>query len=108
MSLTQKDLQAIKEVVDDAVPAAVHEAMRPIKAEIKETVEEVIRPIQAELKALRNDVNEIYSMITKLEANQLNLSKDDNIETKILKIHSDLVKAAKQAGVKLPAHNEAL
>lgn len=44
-------------------------------------------------------------MITELQKSPKNTSFQKlNLENKILKLHADLVEAAKQAGVNLPSH----
>ncbi len=82
MSLSYDDLQAIRKIV-----------------------EETVGPIKGELEALGNDVKEIYSMIASIQRSPdvTNLQKL-NLEEKILKLHSDLVEAANQAGITLPSH----
>lgn len=82
MSLSYDDLQAIRKIV-----------------------EETVDPIKGELEALGNDVKEIYSMIASIQKSPdaTNLQKL-NLEEKILKLHSDLVEAANQAGITLPSH----
>lgn len=83
MSLTYKDLQ-----------------------EIRKVVEETLDPIQGELKALGNDIKEIYAMINDLQKtpDSGNSFQKLNLEKKILKLHSELVDAAKQAGITLPTN----
>lgn len=82
MSLSYDDLQAIRKIV-----------------------EETVDPIKGELEALGNDVKEIYRMIASIQKSPdaTNLQKL-NLEEKILKLHSDLVEAANQAGITLPSH----
>ena len=82
MSLSYDDLQAIRKIV-----------------------EETLDPIKGELEALGNDVKEIYDMIASIQKSPdtTNLQKL-NIEEKILKLHSELVEAANQAGITLPSH----
>lgn len=82
MSLTYKDLQ-----------------------EIRKIVEETVQPIAGELEALKNDIKEIYGMIAELQTSPENTSFEKlKLENKIIKLHSDLVEAARQAGVNLPSH----
>jgi Skp family chaperone for outer membrane proteins len=91
MSLTTNDLDQIRSVVESALA--------------KQT-EESIKPIQGEMEAIRNDIAEIYDMITDLQKG----SPSDktfqklSIEKKLLRLHAELVEAAKQAGVTLPSH----
>ena len=83
MSLTNKDLQ-----------------------EIRKVVEKTLDPIQGELKALGNDIKKIYEMITDLQKTPDKGSSFQklNLEKKILKLHAELVEAAKQAGITLPTN----
>jgi hypothetical protein len=74
--------------------------------EIRKIVEETVSPIKGDLEALSNDIKEIYGMIADLQKSQ-KPDKDFSklsIENKILKLHSQLIEAAKQAGVTLPSH----
>ncbi|MGF7229032.1 MAG: hypothetical protein ACQR33_03540 [Candidatus Saccharibacteria bacterium] len=83
MSLTYDDLQAIRKVV-----------------------EETVHPIKGELEALGNDIKEIYDMIgdiRKLPSTENSFQKL-SLEKKILKLHSELIEAANQAGIILPGH----
>ena len=80
MSLSYDDLQAIRKIV-----------------------EETVNPLRDDIEALSND---IYRMISELQKNS---GGDEpfqklSIEQKILRLHTELVKAAKQAGVTLPSH----
>lgn len=72
---------------------------------IRKIVEETVNPIKGELEALGNDIKEIYSMIASIQSSPdaTNLQKL-NLEEKILKLHSELVEAANQAGITLPSH----
>jgi septal ring factor EnvC (AmiA/AmiB activator) len=82
MSLSYDDLQAIRKIV-----------------------EETVSPIQGNLEALSNDIKEIYEMISELQKESKNTdSQNSSIEEKLLRLHAELVEAAKQAGVTLPAH----
>lgn len=83
MSLSNEDLQSIRQIV-----------------------EETISPVKGELEALGNDIKEIYTMITYIQKNpssKISLQKL-NLEEMILNLHSDLIEAARQAGVTLPSH----
>lgn len=91
MSLTSEDLDQIRNIVESALTRQTDEA---------------IRPIQGELEALRNDIKDIYDMIAEL---QKTVGSDEpfqklSIEKKILRMHAELVEAARQAGVTLPSH----
>lgn len=73
--------------------------------EIRKIVEETVQPIAGELEALGSDIKEIYSMISELQKTPRNTSMQKlSLENKILKLHADLVEAARQAGVKLPSN----
>lgn len=77
MSLTQDDLQQIRSIVED-----------------------VIKPLEGAIKALRNDIKEIYGMISGT-AQDKDFEKL-TIEQKLLKLNTELLAAAKQAGISLP------
>ena len=73
--------------------------------EIRKIVEETVHPIKGELEALRSDIKEIYGMLADLQKSPNGESFQKlNLEKKILKLHSEIVEAAKQAGVILPSH----
>lgn len=81
MSLTQSDLQQIEAIFDKKLD-----------------------PVFGELQALREDIKEIYIMIAKLESGTI-LNKEFNkksLEEKLLTLNSELLVAAKQAGITLP------
>lgn len=83
MSLSYDDLQAIRTIV-----------------------EETVNPLRGDIEALSNDIKDIYEMIAKL---QKAIGVDESsqklsIEKKILRLHAELVEAARQAGVTLPSH----
>ncbi len=83
MSLSYDDLQAIRTIV-----------------------EETVNPLRGDIEALSNDVKDIYEMISDLQkAIGVNGSFEKlSIEKKILRLHAQLIEAAKQAGVSLPSH----
>ena len=83
MSLSYDDLQAIRTIV-----------------------EETINPLRGDIEALSNDIKDIYEMIGDLQkAIGVNGSFEKlSIEKKILRLHAELVEAARQAGVSLPSH----
>ena len=56
MNLTTDDLQAIREIIKTELTITVREA-----------VKEELMPISGELEALRNDVKDIYEMLSDLE-----------------------------------------
>lgn len=81
MSLTQSDLQEIRSIVQTAV-----------------------EPLTNEIQALRNDVKDIYDMISELQSATITDKefKKRSLEEKLLTLNAELLAAAKQAGVKLP------
>lgn len=89
MSLSTSDLDQIRNIVESALT--------------KQTGE-IIKPIQGELEALRNDIKEIYDMLADIQGALLpdNQFEKLNIEQKLLKLNSELLAAAKQAGISLP------
>ncbi|MCL5113216.1 MAG: hypothetical protein M1554_01905 [Patescibacteria group bacterium] len=91
MSLTTTDLDDIRNIVESAL--------------IKQN-SEIVKPLQGELESLVNDVKEIYEMLARLEKNSMNQKSFQklSLEEKLLNLHSDLIVAAKQAGIKLPSH----
>jgi selenophosphate synthase len=83
MSLSYDDLQAIRTIV-----------------------EETVNPLRGDIEALSNDIKDIYEMIGDLQkAIGVNGSFQKlSIEKKILRLHAELIEAARQAGVSLPSH----
>jgi Zn-dependent M32 family carboxypeptidase len=83
MSLSYEDLQAIRKVV-----------------------EETVHPVRGDIEALSNDIKEIYEMLTELQKKPegSELLEKLSIEKKLLKLHAELIEAARQAGVTLPNH----
>lgn len=71
---------------------------------IRKIVKETVSPIQGSLEALSNDIKEIYGMISELqkESKTADSFQKLGIEKKLLRLHAELVEAAKQAGVVLP------
>ena len=96
MSLTSDDLHAIREILKNELTVTVRAA-----------VKEELRPISGELEALRNDIKDIYEMISGLQNTQTSDGSFQklSIERKLLKLHAELLEAAKQAGVTLPSNN---
>ena len=72
--------------------------------EIRTIINEAMNPLQNELRALRNDIKEIYSMLSSLEAQVIPDKQFQKltIEEKLLKLNTELLSAAKQAGISLP------
>lgn len=89
MSLSTTDLDQIRNIIESALT--------------KQT-SEVIKPIQGELEALRNDIKEIYDMLADIQGSFQpdNQFQKLSIEQKLLKLNSELLAAAKQAGISLP------
>lgn len=81
MSLTQEDLRQIEAIFDRKLD-----------------------PIFGELKALREDIKEIYGMISELQSGVImdNEFSKKSLEEKLLILNAELLAAAKQAGVALP------
>ncbi len=81
MSLSQEDLQHIKSIVENAV-----------------------EPIYGKLEALESDIKEIYFMIADLQHSSITDKdfKKLSLEKKLLTLNSELINAAKQAGITLP------
>lgn len=91
MSLTTNDLDEIRNIIESS---------------LAKQSQEVIKPIQGELEALGNDIKEIYEMIADIQKNSKSRQSFQklSLEEKLLNLHTDLVEAAKQAGVTLPNH----
>jgi hypothetical protein len=89
MSLTTNDLEEIRNIVESALN--------------KQNVE-VIKPLQGELLAIRNDIKDIYFMISALQHSTITDKdfKKLTLEKKLLTLNAELINAAKQAGITLP------
>ncbi len=89
MSLTTDDLNEIRNIIESA---------------LTRQSDEMIKPIQNELQALRSDIKEIYDMISELEDKVVPDEQFGklSLEQKLLKLNSELLAAAKQAGISLP------
>lgn len=81
MSLTHEDLQQIEAIFDKKLD-----------------------PVFGELQALREDIKEIYIMISELQAGTFaeDAFSKKSLEEKLLTLNSKLLAAAKQAGIALP------
>lgn len=81
MSLTQEDLQQIEAIFDRK-----------------------LNPVFGELTALREDIKEIYDILSKLQSGEISdtVFRKKSLEEKLLTINTELLTAAKQAGVILP------
>jgi len=73
-------------------------------ADIRGILKEELIPLQGELEALSNDIKEIYGMISDLQNKTLPEKQFQklSVEKKLLKLNSELLFAAKQAGIRLP------
>ena len=73
-------------------------------ADIRGILKEELKPIRGELEALRNDIKDIYDMISDLQNKGLPEKQFQklSVEQKLLKLNSELLFAAKQAGIQLP------
>lgn len=63
--------------------------------------------LESKLEALENDIKDIYLMLhamTKKERSSKHAFASLGVEEKLVKLHSELLETAKQAGVKLPDH----
>ena len=103
MSLTTDDLRQIRDIFESSL--ARH-------------TDEVVKPIQNELAAIRNDLKEIYDRLISLETRMTNMEgrmtrleskimpdkefEKLTVKQKLLRLNSELLIAAKQAGVSLP------
>ncbi|MDB5182436.1 MAG: hypothetical protein JWO47_220 [Candidatus Saccharibacteria bacterium] len=88
MSLTTSDLQEIRSIFESA---------------FTRQNDENIKSILSEIQALRNDIKDIYEMISELEKNTTDSKFSKlSLENKILTLNSKLIIAAKQAGITLP------
>ncbi len=89
MTLTATDLDDIRNIVESA---------------LSKQNTEVIKPLQGELEAIRNDIRDIYFMISDLQHTTINDKefKKLSLEKKLLALNAELISAAKQAGITLP------
>lgn len=73
---------------------------------IRKILEETVNPIRGVIDALSNDIKEIYEMIANLQktVGGIDSFQKLNIEKKLLRLHAELLEAAKQAGVTLPSN----
>ena len=81
-----------------------HEDLQQIGVLLEDKLDRKLEPIINELKALREDIKEIYNMIAELERGVIT-DKNFNrksLEEKLLILNSELLAAAKQAGITLP------
>lgn len=72
--------------------------------EIRTILREVLKPLEGKLEALENDVKEIYSILKRMEHGVITDKKfaELSLESRLLKLNTELLTAAKQAGIKLP------
>lgn len=89
MTLTATDLDDIRNIVESA---------------LSKQNTEVIKPLQGELEAIRNDIRDIYFMISDLQHTTITDKefKKLSLEKKLLALNAELISAAKQAGITLP------
>lgn len=89
MSLTSNDLSEIRNIIESALTKQSNDA---------------IKPIQGEIEALRNDIKEIYDMISDLQHTSITDKSFEKLplEKKILTLNAELLIAAKQLGIELP------
>jgi DNA mismatch repair protein MutH len=97
MSLTQSDLQKIRIIIHDEVSIIV-------RNEVGNQLENKFEPLKNEIRALRNDIHEIYDMISDLQTSTITDKKFNKLtlEKKLLTLNAELLATAKQAGVTLP------
>jgi len=93
MSLTQSDLGEIRMIVREEVDSAIETKVKPL-----------IKPLADEIQALRNDVKEIYDMISDLEARIMPDKEFQklSVENQVLTLDKDIHIVAKHIGVALP------
>lgn len=89
MSLTVNDLDEIRNIIEPA---------------LTRQTDEFTKLIQGEIEALRNDIAEVYDMISDIKHSTITDRnfKNLSLEQKILTLNAELLSAAKQAGIKLP------
>ena len=88
----------------NACMSLTHEDLQQIGVLLEDKLDRKLEPIINELKALREDIKEIYNMIAELERGVIT-DKNFNrksLEEKLLILNSELLAAAKQAGITLP------
>jgi hypothetical protein len=74
-------------------------------AQIRSLFEEYVSPLQGEIEVLRNDIREIYDMITRLERHSVRFDASFERlpdEEQILQLHAAVLALAKRKGVTLP------
>jgi len=89
MALNATDLDDIRNIVESA---------------LSKQNTEVIKHLQGELEAIRNDLRDIYFMISDLQHTTITDKefKKLSLEKKLLALNAELISAAKQAGITLP------
>ena len=72
--------------------------------EIRTIFKEEIKPLKGEVEALRNDIKDIYDMISDLQKSGIHDKHFTKLtlEEQLLALNSKLLAAAKQAGITLP------
>ena len=89
MSLTHDDIAQIRAVIRD---------------EVTFLLDARLKPLEGKLEALENDVKEIYHMLAQTQRD-MGLGRNFQhltLEQKLLRLNTELVAAAKQAGISLP------
>lgn len=72
--------------------------------DIRSIIKEELEPVIGRLDALENDIKEIYDMLRDLQRDTLtdNGFKKLSLEKKLLTLNTELLDAARQAGIVLP------
>ncbi len=106
MSLSTNDLQKIRSLVEDVAQDTFESTGRRI---VREEMQQYFRVegrglVKEELLALENDIKDIYDMIADLQKSTITDKefKKLTLEEKLLTLNSELLAAAKQAGISLP------
>jgi uncharacterized protein (UPF0335 family) len=90
MSLTQEDLLQIRNLV---------------REEVTTVIEREIEPLRGEIQAWRNDIKDIYDMISQLEKRSAGFDKSFerlSDEQQIMQLYAAVTALAKRKGVTLP------
>lgn len=100
MSLTKDDISQIRTIVREEVRAEVRTEVAAQLAPINEKLDNLI----GRITAIENDIRDIYQMIAELQRLQGPTARFEKLtlEQKLLKLNTELLAAAKQAGITLP------